>query len=107
MAPKEEMKYFHLLDGRNTPPLLSGVIHAEEESRTVSGKTFIPVYVGYDEARMMQNEKLFDRIGDTIAGLFGNDIVIAGLPKKTFTSLDMMHFVPKKFRENYLKLVGK
>jgi hypothetical protein len=35
--------------------------------------------------------------------LDGSNLVVMGLPKKTFTMLDMMHFVPKSFARN----VGK
>ena len=49
---------------------------------------------------MMIEENLFKKKYDTITNLFGNDIIIAGLPKKTYTTLDMMHFVP---RENWKK----
>ena len=59
------------------------------------------------QLKMMQKEKLFSQTYDTIIGLFGSNIIIAGLPKKTFTLLDMMHFVPKIFRENYLRSVNK
>jgi hypothetical protein len=45
---------------------------------------------------MMVKENLFKKQFDTISDLFGNDVIIAGLPKKTYTSLDMMHFVPKE-----------
>lgn len=48
---------------------------------------------------MMMEEKLFAKERDTIDGLFGNDIVVLGLPKKTYTTLDMIHFVPKGFRK--------
>lgn len=106
-APKEEMKYFYLYDAGNIPVLLKSVINPKKESYTLDGKEYTSAYIGYDEARMMITEKLIRKPLDTIPGLFGNDIIIAGLPKKTFTSLDMMHFVPKEFRENYLKSVGK
>lgn len=46
---------------------------------------------------MMLEEKLISKKFDTIDGFFGNRVVVAGLPKKTYTLLDMMHFVPKNF----------
>jgi hypothetical protein len=57
----------------------------------------MPMYIGFTEGAMMQKEKLFTKIGDTIDNLFGNNIFIAGIAKKTYTSLDMMHFVPIQF----------
>lgn len=48
---------------------------------------------------MMMEEKLFAKRFDTIDGLFGNNVTVAGLPKKTYTVLDMMHFVPREFKK--------
>jgi hypothetical protein len=52
------------------------------------------MYIGYDEAKMMREEGLFNKQYDTIDDLFGNDVIIAGVAKKTYTLLDMLHFVP-------------
>lgn len=106
-TPKEEMKYFYLYDTKNIPSLLKSAIDPGKTSYTIDSKEYMSVYIGYNEARMMIEEKLISKKSDTIAGLFGNDIIVAGLPKKTFTSLDMMHFVPMKFQENYLKSIGR
>ena len=54
------------------------------------------IYIWYDEAQMMLQENLFKKQFDTISDLFGNDVIIAGVLKKTYTSLDMMHFVSKE-----------
>lgn len=101
------MKYFYLYDSANIPALLKTIINPRKENYTLDNKNYTSTYIGYSEAEMMQKEKLFSRVYDTIPSLFGNDIIIAGLPKKTFTALDMMHFVPKSFRDNYLKSIQK
>ena len=97
------MKYFYLYDNNNIPLLLKSIINPRKERYNLDDKEYISTYIGYDESRMMREEKLFSDVYDTIPQFFGNDIIIAGLPRKTFTSLDMMHFVPKSFRDNYIK----
>jgi len=106
-TPLEEMEYFYLYDETTIPPVLKNIINPRKEIYIIDGKEYLSMYVGYDDARMMREEGEFSKIHDTIDDEAGSDVIIAGLPKKTFTVLDMMHFVPKKFRENYLKSVGK
>jgi hypothetical protein len=60
----------------------------------LAGVTYSPVLVGYQEAKIMREEKLFSKPGDVIRGFFGNDVVIVGILAKTNTSLDMMHILP-------------
>lgn len=57
----------------------------------VAGRKYYPVIVGYEEAQMMIEEKLFSNPGDAISNFFGKDIVIVGVASQTNTSLDMMH----------------
>jgi hypothetical protein len=59
-----------------------------------NGKTYTPVLIGAAEAKMMREELLFSKPGDTIDGLFGRDVIIAGVLAETKTSLDMAHIVP-------------
>jgi hypothetical protein len=70
---------------------------------TIDGTTYLSAYLGYDEGIAMKADKDYSKKFDTIKDLYGNNIIIAGLPKKTMTMLDMFHFVPKVFKENYLK----
>jgi hypothetical protein len=65
------------------------------------------VYIAYTEAQMMIEEKLFSNKFDKLEWFFGNNVIIAGLPKKTETNLDMFHFVPRKFKDNYLESLKK
>ncbi|AKH32961.1 putative copper-transporting ATPase PacS [candidate division SR1 bacterium Aalborg_AAW-1] len=99
-TPFEELKIFYLYDNDNIPLKLQNIINPKKHIYTIDGTTYHSTYVGYDEAQMMIEENLFKKKYDTITNLFGNDIIIAGLPKKTYTTLDMMHFVP---RENWKK----
>jgi hypothetical protein len=106
-TPLEEMEYFYLYDEAIIPPLLKTIINPRKETYTIDGKEYLSMYVGYDDAQMMREEGEFSKLYDIISDEAGSDVIVAGLPKRTFTSLDMMHFVPKKFRENYLKSVEK
>jgi Cu+-exporting ATPase len=102
-TPLEDLKLFYLYDGNNIPPQLSSVINPKKANYTLDEINYLSMAIGYDEAKMMMEEKLINKKFDTIKGLFGNNLIITGLPKKTLTGLDMMHFVPKEFKENYLK----
>ncbi|MEI6118841.1 MAG: hypothetical protein WCP92_06560 [bacterium] len=73
---------------------IKDIIDTTKNNYTINGKEYLPMYIGYTEGNMMKREKLFSKIGDTIDNLFGNNVMIAGIAKKTYTSLDMMHFLP-------------
>ncbi len=60
----------------------------------INGETYYPLIVGYKEAMMMKEEKLFSKTGDTIKDLFGKNFVVVGVLEQTNTSIDMMHIVP-------------
>lgn len=99
-TPFEELKIFYLYDNDNIPLKLQNIINPRKHTYTIDGKIYHATYVWYDEAKMMIEEDLFQKKFDVITWFFDNDIIIAGLPKKTYTTLDMMHFVP---RENWKK----
>lgn len=63
----------------------------------IAGKQYTPVYIGSDEAKMMIEEKLFDKNGDTIDGFFGNNALVSAVLPKTNTVLDKVHFVKNNF----------
>ena len=100
-----DLKFFYFYDESSIPPQLTSVIDPHKLVYTIDGTRYMATYVGYDEAQMMLREKLFNKKFDTLKNFFGNNIIIAGLPKKTLTALDMMYFVPKEFRDNYQKSV--
>ena len=99
-----DLKLFYILDGNNTPDSLKGLVDSYKLSYDVDGKVFLPVYIGYDEASEMKKEKLFSNNLDKVENLFGSNVIVAGVGKKNFTTLDMMHFVPKQFKVNYLTM---
>jgi hypothetical protein len=102
-SPSGGLKFFYLYDNTNVPPRFKSLINPLRVTQVVDGKNFLTAYIGYDEAAMMKQEKLFTQRGDTINNLFGNDIIIVGTPKKSYTLFDMFHFVPKSFKDNYIK----
>lgn len=105
-TPLGDIKLFYLFDEKNIPVQFSALINPKKMTYHTD-KIHLATYIGYSEAQMMIEEGLFSKKFDTIDGLFWNDIIVAWLPKKTYTLLDMMHFVPKKFKDNYLKIKEK
>ena len=63
----------------------------------IDNKSYYPIIIGSKEAKMMQEEKLFTKIGDTINSFFDKDVIIVGIAKETNTPLDMMHIVENDF----------
>lgn len=51
------------------------------------------IVIGYDEAKMMKEEKLFNKTGDQIKGLFGTNVKIEGVLEKEDSPIDDFHFV--------------
>jgi len=102
-TPFGGLKIFYLYDEKNIPEQLKGMIDPYRTKYQIDEVTYLPIYIGYDEAKEMKSEKLIKKVGDELTNFFGNNVLVAGLPRKTITTLDMMHFVPKEFKENYLK----
>ena len=102
-TPFWEMKYFYLFDGNNIPERFKTLINPKKLNFDLNNKRYLAAYIWYNEAQMMIEEKLFSKTFDKIEWLFWNDIIVAWLPKKTYTLYDMFHFVPKEFKDNYLK----
>lgn len=96
-TPFGDLKIFYLYDEKNIPAKLNELINPKKKIYTIDEKEYLPVYIGYTEAQMMIEENIFSKKFDTIDNLFGNNLVVAWLPKKTYTMLDMMHFVPRTF----------
>ena len=65
---------------------------------TIGGRQYQPIYIGADEAVVMQKEKLFAKAGDLIPNFFGNDVIISGILPKTNSALDNYHFVKEGFQ---------
>jgi hypothetical protein len=53
--------------------------------------------IGYEEAKMMKEEKLFTKVGDEIENFFGLPKVrVVGILAKTNTAIDNYHIVGKE-----------
>jgi hypothetical protein len=63
----------------------------------LGGKTYLPVAIGAKEAAMMQEEKLFNKVGDRIDNLFGNPVIVSGIVPATNTFADNFHYVGLEF----------
>lgn len=93
-----EVKIFFTISEGNIPPVFQKNIKADSFSPVViGGKKYLPVYIGAKEAKMMIAEKLFQKEGDRIENLFGNNVIVVGILPKTGTILDSFHFVGEEF----------
>ncbi len=96
-TPDGMTKLFFLIEGA-VPKELEKQIPSEGFNPVyIGGKKYLPIYIGYDEAQIMIEEKLFNKEGDTISGFFGNDVIVSGVLEKTNTFIDNYHFVKKGF----------
>jgi hypothetical protein len=95
-------KLFYLYDKNNPSPakivLSEGNMNLYYQ-HIVGKKLYYPLILGYDEAKMMREEKLFANTGDTIDDFFGKNVMIVGVIQKTDTNMDMMHVVEPDFFE--------
>jgi hypothetical protein len=64
-------------------------IEAEEGTNIPSQQ----IIIGYDEAMMMKEEKLFSKVGDNLTNLFGLNTTIGGILEPTGTILDNIHLL--------------
>ncbi|NTV24417.1 MAG: hypothetical protein HGA85_08705 [Nanoarchaeota archaeon] len=91
-----EMAKFFLTYNREFPLNLSEGNIQDYGPKIFDGKKYYPVIVGFDEAKMMRENRLFSKPGDKIPGFFGKDVFIVGVTARTGTMLDMLHFIPLK-----------
>jgi Cu+-exporting ATPase len=96
VAEKEIIKSFYFVTDINKPEKLKNNIQGFGNV-SLGSKTYLPIYIGSSEAKMMIEKKLITKAGDTIDNLFGNDVIVAGILPETGTTLDMMHFVGAGF----------
>jgi hypothetical protein len=96
VAEKEIIKGFYYVNASSTPEKIKSSIQGFDPIM-LGGKRYLPIYIGASEAKMMIEAKLFNKVGDTINNLFGNDVIIAGILPETKTTLDMFHYVGKEF----------
>jgi Cu+-exporting ATPase len=95
----DEIKLFYFITADTIPKMYQENIRMKDLLPvSIGGKKYLPIYVGSLEAEMMQKEKLFTKVGDTLTGFFGNDVVIAGILPETKTTLDRFHYVGPDFQ---------
>jgi len=87
-------KIFYFVDKNNIPEELQDRFNWDSFSAEIrDGELYQKVYLGYQEARMMREEKLFQNVGDRIEDFFGNRMIIADIFPETGTVLDNLYFV--------------
>jgi hypothetical protein len=94
---KEPKLFYTYLDGENSKlkfNLSEGSLSDYSVIHKIAGEKYYPLILGYSEAKMMRQEKLFSRPGDMIKGFFGINVTIVGVAQRTNTSLDMAHIIP-------------
>ncbi len=90
----DDAEMFYTYDQNNIPLKFKNLINSKKLTYTIDDKEYIAIYLGYDVATEMREEKEFSKIYDIIEE-DGKEYIIAWIAKKTYTLLDMMHFVPK------------
>jgi Cu+-exporting ATPase len=94
----KQIKYFYVVNGNNVPDKFREALNADAfKSVEINGKKYQPIYIGSAEAEMMQKEELFQKEGDRIDNLLGNNVIVAGILPKAGNMLDNMHFVGADF----------
>ncbi len=101
-SPLADLELYYLYDSSNVPKAISASINPAKTTYIIDGVTYLSAIYGYDEAQSMMADKEFQKVFDIIKDEYGSNFIVTGLPKKTLTSLDMMHFVPRVFKDNYL-----
>jgi len=81
--------FYYQYDEKNIPVQLLGQIDFQNPTITRDGKEYEKMYIGYTDGLLMMRLGLFEKLGD----ILDEKYIVAGLPKKTYTMLDMMHFV--------------
>jgi Cu+-exporting ATPase len=92
------LKVFYVVSGGNIPEKLQSQINSNSfQVVTVGDKKYQPVFIGSSEAKLMIEEKLFQKEGDRLENFFGNSVVIAGILPETKSVLDNFHYVGTGF----------
>ena len=93
---KNVLELFYLYDTGTIPLKLKDIINPSKTSYELNGKSYIALYPGYTEGHIMMKWKEFSKVGDILQEKW-NDVIVAWLPKRTYTALDMIHFLPSTF----------
>ncbi len=96
VTKEAQLKLFYpVISEKNIPEKLRKDLSIGGFKEVVIGNNrYKSLYVGSEEAKMMQAERLFIKEGDTIENFFGNKVVISKILPKTNTILDNFHFIP-------------
>ena len=92
--------FYEIVNDVPTKLLASLPLDSLNHRITIAGRQYQPIYIGANEAVVMQKEKLFSKEGDTISNFFGNDVIVSGILPKTNSVLDNYHFVKDGFQVN-------
>lgn len=92
---KGELKSFYQVTAKDQK--LQSIYPMDFSPQIINGKEYQKVYVGADEADMMMENKLFEKMGDTIDGFFGANAIIAGVLPKQNNAMDNLHFISPNF----------
>lgn len=94
-----ELKFFYRVSRDNSPEAFRTVMTEDAFTPVkISGKRYLPIYIGSAEAEVMLAEKLITKEGDLIDGFFGNSVIVAGILPETKSVLDAFHFVGSDFQ---------
>jgi len=85
---------FYYFDNDNVPLKFKDFINPNKPTYTLNDKQYPTIYLWYDSTQEMKKAKEFSKKFDIIDENWKN-FTIAWILKKTYTSLDMMHFIPK------------
>lgn len=89
-----DLDVFYPITKDNIPAAFKDVIAADAfNAIKIEGKIYQPLYLGAVDGKMMIAEKAFNKVGDVIQNLDGNNFIIAGILPETKTLLDRFHFV--------------
>ena len=94
-SPYKELELYYFYDTNNIPFKFKNIFNPKKIFYTIEDKEYSAGYIGYDEAQKMITDGDFKNKFDTLNKGW-TDIIIAGFLKKTYTVLDMIHFLPKK-----------
>ena len=96
LSDEGTIKLFYKINN-NIPEKFTSIIPKKIDPAKIDGKEYQPIYIGSKEAKMMMDEKLFEKVGDKIEGFFGNNIVIVGILPEMDNVLDDMHYTGEGF----------
>ena len=89
----QKLFYYHPVNEPINIPLLEGNME-EYLIHSIGGQKYYPIIIGYEEAKIMRQERRFNNIGDPIKNFFGKNVVIVGVMQRTDGIMDMAYIMP-------------